>query len=275
MGIRSLWAVLLIAGLGGSGAEAAADLSGKFTLFVTGREQAVFEKAAVKFEKQFPKVRVRFADTEGAKPLGALDDGTADMAVIGRTLTPEEKDYSGTVIGWEGIAVMVNASNRVNDINLSQIADIFSGKIKTWEEVGGLDSRVTIINREEGKGVRPYFEELLKLQGKMVNGKAVAEPDKEAVRVVAGSLTSVTYINLGTGLSNVVAGVPVRLLSISKVEPEPANVSDGKYPLRRPIVLVTKGAPSPIAKAFLEMMLGKDGQKLVLEEEFVPILVTK
>jgi phosphate transport system substrate-binding protein len=265
----------MMVGLGWGVAEAAADLSGKLTLFVAGRELGVFEKASVKFEKQFPKVRVRFADAEGAKPLAALDDRTADVAVIGRALTPEEKDYTGTIVGWEGIAVMVNAANRVMDINMAQIGDIFSGKAKTWDEVGGLEAKITIINREEGKGVRPYFEEQLKLQGKMVNGKGIVEPDKEAVRVVSGSMNAVTFINLGTGLSNVNAGVPVRLLSISKVEPEPANVSDGKYPLRRPILMVTKGAPSPVAKAFIDMMLGKDGQKTLLEEEFVPILVTK
>lgn len=275
MGARALWAVVMMVGLGWGVAEAAADLSGKLTLLVAGREQGVFEKASVKFEKQFPKVRVRFADTEGAKPLAALADGAADVAVIGRALTPEEKDYIGTIVGWEGIAVMVNASNRVMDINMAQIGDIFSGKARTWDEVGGLEAKITIINREEGKGVRPYFEEQLKLQGKMVNGKGIVEPDKEAVRVVSGSMNAVTFINLGTGLSNVNAGVPVRLLSISKVEPEPANVSDGKYPLRRPILMVTKGAPSPVAKAFLDMMLGKDGQKTLLEEEFVPILVTK
>lgn len=270
-----LGAGIMMAGLGWGMAEAAEDLSGKLTLYVSGREQVLFEKAAVKFEKQFPKVRVRFADTESAKPLAALDDGSADVAMIGRALTPEEKGYTGTVVGWEGIAVMVNASNRVTDVNMTQIGDIFSGKAKTWDEVGGLDSKITIINREEGKGVRPYFEEQLKLQGKTVNGKGVVEPDKEAVRIVAGSMNAVTFINLGTGLSNVNAGVPVRLLSISKVEPEPANVSDGKYPLRRPMIMVTKGAPSPSAKAFIDLMLGKDGQKILLDEEFVPILVTK
>jgi phosphate transport system substrate-binding protein len=59
------------------------------------------------------------------------------------------------------------------------------------------------------------------------------------------------------------------------VEPEPANVSSGAYPLRRPIVLVTKNPPAPLAKAFIDFMLEKDGQKIVLEEEFVPLVVTK
>ena len=108
----------------GSAIGAEPDLSGKLTLFATGREQAIFEKASVKFEKQYPRVRVRFAESEGIDPLKALAEGTADVAVIGRMLSPEEKDFIGTVVGWEGIAIMVNASNRVTDINLNQTGDM-------------------------------------------------------------------------------------------------------------------------------------------------------
>ncbi|TLY35372.1 MAG: hypothetical protein E6K60_10935 [Nitrospirae bacterium] len=259
----------------GSAIGAEPDLSGKLTLFATGREQAIFEKASVKFEKQYPRVRVRFAESEGIDPLKALAEGTADVAVIGRMLSPEEKDFIGTVVGWEGIAIMVNASNRVTDINLNQTGDIFSGKAKTWDEFGGLENKVLVIEREEGKGVRPYFEQLLNLSGKMVNGKGVVEPDKEAIRVVSGSLNAVSYINLSVGLNNVTVGVPIRLLSINKVEPEPANVSSGAYPLRRPVVAVTKKQPTPQAKAFVEFMLSKDGQKTIQEEDLVPLLVTK
>lgn len=260
---------------GGASAEAASDLSGKLNLFVAGREQGIFEKAAVKFEKLNPMVRTRFAATDGAEPLTALADGSADIAVLGRTLKPEEKDWTGTVVGWEGIAIMVNASSRVMDVTTKQITDLFEGKARTWDELGGLESKISVIHREEGKGVRPYLEQQLNLVGKLVNGKGVVEPDKEAIRIVSGSLNAVSYVNLSTGLGNVNVGVPIRLLSINKVDPELANVSSGAYPLRRPLVLVTKTPPSPVAKAFIDFMLDKEGQKTVLEEDFVPLLITK
>jgi phosphate transport system substrate-binding protein len=261
--------------MGGASAEAASDLSGKLSLFVAGREQGIFEKAVVKFEKLNPRVRTRFAATEGAEPLAALADGSADIAVLGRTLKPEEKEWSGTVVGWEGIAVMVNASNRVTDVTTKQITDLFAGKARTWDELGGLESKISVIHREEGKGVRLYLEQQLNLVGKLVNGKGVVEPDKEAIRIVSGNLNAVSYVNLSTGLGNVNVGVPIRLLSINKVDPELSNVSSGAYPLRRPLVLVTKTPPSPVAKAFIDFMLDKEGQKTVLEEDFVPLLVTK
>jgi len=255
----------------------AADMSltGKLTISVTGREQAVFEKASVKFEKLHPRVRVRFAATDGADPLAALAESSADIAVVGRTPKPEEQDWTGTIVGWEGIAIMVNASNRMQEVTLKQVTDLFSGAVKTWDELGGLEARITIVNREEGKGVRPYLEQLLSLSGKFVNGKGVVEPDKEAIRVISGNLNAVSYVNLSAGVGNVSVGVPIRLLAINKVDPEPANVSSGAYPLRRPIVMVTKTPPSPLVKAFVDFMLDKEGQKTVLEEDFVPLIVTK
>ena len=266
---------ILFGVMGGGSTEAASDLSGKLNLFVAGREQGIFEKTVVKFEKLNPMVRTRFAATEGADPLAALADGSADIAVMGRTLKPEEKEWTGTVVGWEGIAVMVNASNRVTDVTTKQITDLLEGKARTWDELGGLESKISVIHREEGKGVRPYLEQQLNLVGKLVNGKGVVEPDKEAIRIVSGSLNAVSYVNLSTGLGNVNVGVPIRLLSINKVDPELSNVSSGAYPLRRPLVLVTKTPPSPVVKAFIDFMLDKEGQKAVLEEDFVPLLVTK
>jgi phosphate transport system substrate-binding protein len=271
----TIFVVLVLATLAGSVMISAAELSGKLVILVSGREQAIFVKAAVLFEKQNPKVRVRRVEPVGADSLAALTEGAADMAILGRMLTAEEKQFEGTTVGWEGIGVMVNASNRVMELNLRQVADIFTGKVKTWDELGGLESRITVIGREEGKGVRPYLEKILNVDGNMVKGKAVVEPDKEAVRIVSGALNAVSYLNLSTGLSNMIMGVPIRLLSIDKMEPEPANVSSGAYPLRRPIVLVTKSPPALAAKAFNDFMLEKEAQKTVQEEDFVPLLVTK
>ncbi len=275
-GLFVIIGLILSWGLGPTPAVAAdMSLTGKLTISVTGREQALFEKASVKFEKLHPRVRVRFAATDGGDPLAALAGGGADIAVLGRTLKPEEKDWTGTTVGWEGIAVMVNASNRVQEATLKQVTDLFSGAAKTWDELGGLESRILVVNREEGKEVRPYLEQLLNLGGKFVNGKGVVEPDKEAIRFVSGNLNAVSYINLSTGLGNVSVGVPIRLLTINKVDPELANVSSGAYPLRRPIVVVTKTPPSPVVKAFVDFMLDKEGQKTVQEEDFVPLIVTK
>src|SRR5437899_7619909 len=130
-GLLVIIGLILGWGLGPTSAVAAdMSLTGKLTISVTGREQAIFEKTSVKFEKLHPRVRVRFAATDGVDPLAALADGSADIAVVGRTLKPEEQDWTGTIVGWEGIAIMVNASNRVQEITLQQVTDLFTGTAK-------------------------------------------------------------------------------------------------------------------------------------------------
>src|SRR3989442_4408094 len=98
--------VLILSGGLGPPPVVAADMSltGKLTISVTGREQALFEKASVKFEKLHPRVRVRFAATDGGDPLVALADGSADIAVLSRSLKPDEKEWTGTPFGWNGFA---------------------------------------------------------------------------------------------------------------------------------------------------------------------------
>src|SRR5437773_12542696 len=105
----------------------AADLSGKLTVQVSGREQGIFEKSTLKFEKQNPKVRTRIVELEGSDPLAAVKDGTVDFAVLCRDLLTAEKDLSSTVVGWDGIAVLVNASNWFAEASIRQLYDIFNG----------------------------------------------------------------------------------------------------------------------------------------------------
>src|SRR5260370_20044653 len=125
-GLFVIIGLILSGGLGPPSVVAAdMSLAGKITMSVTGGEQALFEKASVKFEKLHPRVRVRFAATDGGDPLAALADGSADIAVLGRTLKPDEKDWTGTTVGWEGIAIMVNASHRVQEITPKQAPHLF------------------------------------------------------------------------------------------------------------------------------------------------------
>src|SRR5438094_7559861 len=106
----------------------AADLSGKLTVQVIGREQGIFEKSTLKFEKQNPKVRTRIVEPEGSDSLAAVKEGTVDIAVLGRELLPAENDLSATIVGWEGIAVLVSASKRVAEARLGQIYDLLLGE---------------------------------------------------------------------------------------------------------------------------------------------------
>jgi len=111
------------------------------------------------------------------------------------------------------------------------------------------------------------------MTGKMTGAAKVISSDDQVIKTVVGTLpplSAVTYLSLSQGLSVVSGGVAVRLLPIDKVEPEVPTVKDGRYPLRRPILLLTKKVPNPLAEAFTQFALSPAGQQLIAET-YIPI----
>jgi phosphate transport system substrate-binding protein len=171
-------------------------------------------------------------------------------------------------IAWDGIGVLVHLSNFTKEITKQQVADIFSGKITLWSDVGGPETKILVIDRPRNQNIREAFESQLGMTGKITSAAKVIGSDEQVVTTVVGTLpplSAVAYLSLNQGLSVVSAGVPVRLLPIDKVEPEGPTVKDGRYPLRRPVLLLSKKEPHPLAEAFTQFALSPAGQQLIAE----------
>lgn len=211
--------------------------------------------------------------SEGIK---AVNEGTADIGTSSRELKDEEKAWGLTehVIALDGIAVIVNPSNGISDLTKDQIAKVFKGEIKNWKEIGGDDKEIVVFNREAGSGTRGAFEELLKLEEKQPDGtkKSLIRDDALVMESTGGIKTSVAsndaaigYISLGV-LDNT-----VKALKVDGIEATVDNVKAETYTVFRPFLMVTKGEPKPLAKAFIDYILSADGQKIVEEEKFIPV----
>ncbi|WP_432402340.1 phosphate ABC transporter substrate-binding protein [Wukongibacter sp. M2B1] len=206
--------------------------------------------------------------TAGVK---ATDDGSADIGMASRNLKSEEKEWGLTehVIAYDGITVVVHPSNKVEDLTGEQVTKIFKGEIKNWKEVGGEDKEILVISRESGSGTRGAFEEIMHLQEKNAEGKKVSAVIKEALIAegngavkanVASKEYSIGYISLSY-LDESVKG-----LKVDGVEPTIENIKAEKYSVFRPFLMLTKGEPSPAAKAYLDFILSDEGQKIVGEK---------
>jgi phosphate transport system substrate-binding protein len=185
----------------------------------------------------------------------------------------EDSDLSATPIAWDGIGVLVHLSNFTKDITKQQVAEIFSGKITLWSEVGGPETKILVIDRPRNQNIRDAFESQLGITGKISGAARMIGFDEQVVKTVVGTLpplSAVAYLSLSQGLSVVAGGVPVRLLPIDKIEPEGPTVKDGRYPLRRPILFLCKKEPHPLVEAFTQFVLSPAGQQLVAET-YIPI----
>lgn len=235
-----------------------------------GPEQAVIEQLARAFEKANPRAYIDILWDENSKPVDLVKSGQAHIAVTGQ----EDPALHGVQIGWDGIAVVVNLSNHTKEVTSQQVADIFSGKLKSWSDLGGPDTRILLIDRPRNRNIRETFEQQLGISGKIPDGVKVIGADDKAIKTVVGTLpplSAVTYVSLGPALEAVNSGVAIRLLPIDKVEPEEPPVKDGRYKLRRPILLLTKQGSNPVAEAFAAFALSKEGQTIVDNEGYTPL----
>ena len=248
----------------------AGDATGHVVIAGNGPEAAMIEKLARAFEKANPRAYVDIQWNENFKPLDMVKNDQAQIAVTGK----EDPAFQSSQIAWDGIAIMVNLSNHIKELTTQQVAQLFTGKIKLWSEFGGPDTRVLLLDRPRNRNIRDTFEQQLGIAGQIPESAQVIKADDKAIKTVVGTLpplSAVTYVSLGTALEAVASGVAVRLVQVDKVEPEEPTVKDGRYKLRRPVLLLGKKEPHPSVDAFIAFALSPDGQKIVDVEGYTSL----
>jgi phosphate transport system substrate-binding protein len=237
-------AAALCAGCSGSG-ERALNIVGSTSV-------APFaEMLAQSYQKKFPERGVDVQGGGSTAGLMAVTNGLADIGTCSRSLSPEEaKQFTAIVIARDGLAVVVHPSNPVRGLTTEQIRKLFCGQIRNWKEIqGGADVPVWPITREEGSGTRESFVSLVMKKDRISDRALVQESNGAVKELVKGIKGGIGYMSLG------LVGQEVKPLDIDGASPTAANVLSGGYPLARPFLVVTKGAPSPAASQFIDYVL--------------------
>lgn len=265
--IASLLAIMLIAGVVAGCSKQAAktdntgktQLSGTVTLAGSTSVQPLAGDLSTEFMAKNPQVRVDVAGGGSAAGIKAAQEGTADIGMASRALTSDEAaTIQGTVIANDGIAIIVNAKNKIAVLTKGQIKGIFAGTTTNWKQVGGSDASINAFTREEGSGTRDAFTSLIMGKDTRISVKAGVQNSTGAIRTaVAGDENGISYMSLGS-LDN-----SVKTLKVDGVTPSKSTVTDGTYKIQRPFVLLTKGVPKGLAKSLIDFILSVDGQKIV------------
>ena len=262
-GSAGLVASLLVAlaFLGWSADEA---LAAAITIVGNGPELRMVERLTTAFEKKYFGAVVEIRWDPSFQPSHMVKTGEADVAVAGQT----DPDLLVTPIAWDGIAVLVDFTNPVREITSLQLAAMFSGAVTRWSDVGGIDTRIELINGPSNQPIRGTFETVLEIVGKSPSTAHVSRSDQRAISRVAGNGSAVTYVSLGVALDAVTYGVGVALLSVDQVEPAKQTVSDGRYRLRRPVLLLRKNEANSTAASFVDFAVSNEA-KDIIEEMYV------
>ena len=257
--------IFLVASTLASESALSTGISGSLIVAGYGPERPVIEKLARAFEKAKPGSVVDIRWDRNLKAVDMVKAGQAHMAVTGE----EDSGLTATPIGWDGIAVIVNFSNPVEEVSSQQVAALFAGKVKSWSELGGADARVQLIRRPPNRNLKAGFEKTLGIVGQIPDSAKVIRSDQKVLSEVSGNLSAVSYLPLGAALEALQYGMPIRALIIDRVEAAEPTVKDGRYKLRRPVLLLSGKEPNALLKAFIAFALSREGQKIV-DELFIP-----
>jgi phosphate transport system substrate-binding protein len=234
-----------------------------------GPERHVMTILAAEFERRHPKVAVDFFWHPNAKPIRTIQLHEADIAVTGE----EVPGLRSVLIARDGIAVVTNFSNPVKEMSMQQVADVFSGKLPYWSDVyeEAPQIKIALINRTLNRNIRQGFEKILNIPNGIPRSAEVAETEGQAIKLVSGKLEAVTFVSMTPALRAKEDGVAINLLFIDKIEPEVQTVLDKRYPLQRPVILVTSQTPPPQVKLFEEFVLSPEGQALIKKNKLYPL----
>jgi len=98
----------------------------------------------------------------------------------------------------DAISVVVHPSNQVSNLTKEQIADIFTGKITNWNEVGGKDAEIVVVSRDTSSGTYGTFIELVLPKDAQITDRAIIQSSNATVKnTVATNENSIGYIGLG------------------------------------------------------------------------------
>ncbi len=201
-------------------------------------------------------------------------NGSADLGMLSRDLKQSEKDAGlvEKVIGIDGIAVILNSSvTGITDLTTQQLADIYSGKITNWNDVGGPNMKINVLSREDGSGTRDGFESALSKADpdfEVTVNKSELSSTGAVMTKVDSTKGTIGYVSVGYTAK---AGANTHVLSVNGVEPTVDNIVDGSYKMQRNLLLVTKGAPQGAALELINWILSEEGQKIVESEHYVPV----
>jgi phosphate transport system substrate-binding protein len=255
----------------GGGATASAGLTGKLTITGSSTVAPLVAEMAKRFEAENPKVRVDVQTGGSSRGMADARSGQADIGMISRALKAEESDLVGHVIALDGIGLIVNQDNPVARLSKEQIVGIFTGKITNWQQVGGRERKITVVNKADGRSTLELFLSYTGLKPSEVKAHIVIGDNEQGIKTVAGNPDAIGYVSVGSAEFSAASGVKIKLLPAGNIAASTANINNGSYELARPLTLVTKGKPMGLARAFITFAQSDKAHDLVKEQYFVPV----
>jgi phosphate transport system substrate-binding protein len=251
------------------------------TVTVKGSDTMVVlgQRWAEEYMKKHTATTIQVTGGGSGTGISALINGTTDVCEASRAMKDAEKkqlaDKAGAppveiTVAKDGLSVYVNDSNPINELTMDQLKAIFTGKVTSWKELGGTDSKIIPYSRENSSGTYVFFKEHV-LQNADYTPRAQAMPGTAAV------VNAVVKEKFGIGYGGAAYAKGIKVLKIKKdaataaIAPADKTIKDGSYPLSRPLFFYVRAKPSAEISAFTDWVLSAEGQGIVTKVGYFPI----
>ena len=205
-------------------------------------------------------VSFTYNPTGSGSGITAALEGRCDIGLSSRALKDDEKaqGLTETVLAYDGIAIIVNPANKVDDLTLEQIAKIYTGEATNWKDVGGEDAEIVLVGREAGSGTRDGFETITETKDACKYRQELTSTG-DVIATVSQNPNAIGYASLAAIKDT------VKAVKVNGVVASEETVKDGSYVVQRPFVLVTKdgAALSETAQAFFDFATSADAVEII------------
>lgn len=251
-----------------AGGAAASDLKGSISMVGSTSMEKFATALGEVFMEKYPDVTVQAEFVGSGAGIEAVTNGSADIGNSSRNLKDEEKakGVAENIVAIDGIAVVSDPANTVENLTKDQLINIYNGTTTNWKDLGGTDQPIVVIGRESGSGTRSAFEELLKLEDACKYSNEL-DSTGAVMAKVASTPGSIGYVSLD------VLDDTVKTLKLEGTEPTPENIKAGSYFLSRPFVMATKGEiseQSDLVQALFDYIYSDEGKDLVKSVGLIP-----
>lgn len=213
-------------------------------------------------------VKVTYNPTGSGSGIQAVSEGRCDIGLSSRDLKDDEKQkLDGTVVAIDGIAIIVNTENSVENLTVEQIGKIYTGEISNWKEVGGEDKPIVPIGREAASGTRDGFESITGTKDKCKYSQELTSTG-DVIQTVSGNPNAIGYASLAAVKDT------IKVLSVEGAKPSKETIQDKTYKIQRNFVLVTrKGtALSADAQKFFDFATSSAADSLIEKAGAIPVI---
>jgi phosphate transport system substrate-binding protein len=229
------------------------------------------------FMKANPGVQMSLSGGGSGEGIKALIDKTTDIATSSREIKDKEVELAKAkgvnpvahVVAFDAIIPVVHPKNKVSNLSIDQLSQIYQGNITNWKEVGGDDLKIVVISRDSSSGTFESWDHFVMKKAKVTPRAQMLASNGALVTAVAKNKYAIVYLGIGY------VNKSVKPLKVNGITASVQTAMSKEYPFSRELYMYTNGEPQGAMAKYLAFVKSAEGQKIVAKEGFVPLVEVK